>query len=62
MRLETDDKSALYKAEEPEAITFTQIATGHLCVYVFHDKGNGTSKGLGGGAQRLREYFAFGSK
>lgn len=44
MQLETDDKSALHKAEEPGVIVFRQIATGHLCVHVLCDKANGTAK------------------
>lgn len=44
MQLETDDKSALRKAEELQAIVFRQIAPGHLCVRVLIEEENGAAK------------------
>lgn len=37
----------LYEAEEPGAIVFRQIATGHLCVHVLCEEENGTAKRYG---------------
>lgn len=47
VRQETDDKSVHHKAEEPGALVFRQIATGHLCVYVLCEEKNGTAKRYG---------------
>lgn len=44
VRQETDDESALHKAEEPGAIVFRQITTGRLCVYALCEEENGAAK------------------